>query len=84
MANHRKGTLMQSKNIASRIGRWSAAHRKTAILGWLVFVVALVGLMGNGCRRTRPLSPVDQIAGKAGEAERILDDAGLRRPRRSS
>ncbi|HVQ59670.1 MAG TPA: MMPL family transporter [Solirubrobacterales bacterium] len=65
-------------NIASRIGRWSAAHRKTAILGWLVFVVAVFGLMANGVLKKETLSSVDQIAGNAGEAERILDDAGMR------
>ena len=30
---------MQSRNIAARAGRWSAKHRKTAIFGWLAFVV---------------------------------------------
>jgi RND superfamily putative drug exporter len=66
------------QNIASRIGRWSAAHRKTAILGWLVFVVAIFGLMASGTLKKETLSSVDQIAGNAGEAERMLDDAGLR------
>ena len=28
------------KGIAARIGRWSAQHRKKAILGWLGFVLA--------------------------------------------
>ena len=32
--------LKHSKNTAARMGRWSAAHRKTAIWGWLAFVVA--------------------------------------------
>ena len=27
------------KNLAQRAGMWSARHRKTAIIGWLVFVV---------------------------------------------
>ena len=26
-------------NLAGRMGRWSAQHRKTAIFGWLAFVV---------------------------------------------
>ena len=70
---------MQSKqNIASKLGRWSAAHRKTAILGWLVFVVAIFGLMANGVLKKETLSSVDQIAGNAGEAERILDEAEMR------
>jgi hypothetical protein len=30
---------MKSPNLAARAGRWSAAHRKTAILGWILFVV---------------------------------------------
>ena len=30
---------MPSRNLAGRAGRWSATHRKTAILGWLLFVV---------------------------------------------
>jgi uncharacterized membrane protein YdfJ with MMPL/SSD domain len=66
------------QNVASRLGRWSAAHRKTAILGWLVFVVAIFGLMASGTIEKKTLSSVDQIAGNAGEAERILDDADLR------
>ena len=32
--------LRHSTNIAARMGRWSARHRKTAIFGWLAFVVA--------------------------------------------
>ena len=31
--------MQQSRNIAARAGRWSAQHRKTAILGWISFVV---------------------------------------------
>ena len=34
--------LKQSKNIAARMGRWSASHWKTAIFGWLAFVIACV------------------------------------------
>ena len=30
--------LKQSTNIAARMGRWSARHRKIAIFGWLAFV----------------------------------------------
>src|SRR6188474_1374345 len=32
--------LKHSRNVAARMGRWSASHRKTAIFGWLAFVVA--------------------------------------------
>ena len=77
-----RNTMNAKQNIASKVGKWSAGHRKTAILGWLVFVVLAVGLMGSGSLEKQTLSSVDQIAGKAGEAERILDDAGTAPDRR--
>ncbi len=33
---------MQSQNLAARVGRWSAQHRKAAIFGWVLFVVLAV------------------------------------------
>ena len=33
-------------NLAARAGRWSAQHRRKAILGWLVFVVLAVAVGG--------------------------------------
>ena len=27
------------ENFTSRVGRWSAAHRKVAVFGWLAFVI---------------------------------------------
>jgi hypothetical protein len=33
-------------NIAARAGRWSAQHRKKAIVGWLVFVILAFGIGG--------------------------------------
>ena len=39
-------TTRHSNNIAARAGRWSAEHRKVAILGWIAFVVAAV-LLGQ-------------------------------------
>ncbi len=41
---------MQSQNLASRAARWSAGHRKTAIFGWLAFVIAatlIAGMVGG-------------------------------------
>jgi RND superfamily putative drug exporter len=37
---------MQPRNLAARAGRWSATHRKTAILGWILFVV-LASVIGG-------------------------------------
>ena len=38
-ATTRGGEMQRKENIAGRMGRWSAQHRKTAVLGWVVFVV---------------------------------------------
>ena len=35
-----------NRNIAARMGRWSATHWKTATFGWLAFVVVAFGLGG--------------------------------------
>ena len=34
--------LKHSKSFAARMGRWSANHWKTAVFGWLAFVVLSV------------------------------------------
>jgi RND superfamily putative drug exporter len=36
--------MRQSENFASRAARWSAAHRRSVVLGWLVFVVVAFAL----------------------------------------
>lgn len=64
------------RGLAERAARWSAKHRKTAIFGWLGFVViALVVGMSAG---TKQLTGVDQFTGESHDAEQALDDAGLR------
>ena len=40
--------LKRSNNVAARMGRWSANHWKTAVFGWLAFVVASVVIGGAG------------------------------------
>ena len=39
--------LAKSQNLAARMGRWSASHRKTAIFGWLAFVVVAIAPAGT-------------------------------------
>lgn len=63
-------------NIAARAARWSAAHRKTAIWGWLAFMV-LAFFVGQQIGQNN-LKPADKYVGESGTAERALDDAGLR------
>jgi RND superfamily putative drug exporter len=65
-------------NLAARLGGWSARHRKTAIYGWLLFVVAAV-LIGGLAGQQR-LADGEQGTGDSGRAERILDQAGIKDP----
>ena len=67
---------MDRKNLASRAAHWSATHRKTAIWGWLVFVVVAV-LVGNAVGQNE-IHGADRFTGEAGRAEQTLEDAGLR------
>ena len=66
-----------SRNVAARMGRWSAAHWKTATFGWLAFVVvafALGGMVG-----TTTVDPNAAGPGESGRVDRILD-AGFEQP----
>jgi RND superfamily putative drug exporter len=57
-----------SRNIAARAGRWSAEHRKTAIFGWLAFVlIALVVGMQVGAKDSSHNSGPGE-SGRAGAA----------------
>jgi uncharacterized membrane protein YdfJ with MMPL/SSD domain len=38
---------MTSKNLAATLGRWSASHRKTAIVGWILFVILATVIGGS-------------------------------------
>ena len=64
-------------SIASRIGMWSAAHWKTATVGWLI-LVALAFVAGN-MLGTTTIDPVSAIPGESGRAARIVA-AGFDRP----
>ncbi|WP_405752152.1 MMPL family transporter [Streptomyces sp. NBC_00012] len=66
------------RNLAARIGVWSAHHRKTAILGWLLFVVLATGI--GGASGMVEMSDAENGAGDSARAEQILDDAGLGQP----
>jgi uncharacterized membrane protein YdfJ with MMPL/SSD domain len=66
---------MQSRNPAARAGRWSAKHRKTAILGWLLFVVLATVLGGKVGQ-----NDLDEGARGNGESKRgdmIVEAAGF-------
>jgi uncharacterized membrane protein YdfJ with MMPL/SSD domain len=61
--------------IAARAGRWSARHRKTAIFGWLLFVVLALGLGSQVQQRTPEAA--DSASGESRAALKIVDDAGF-------
>jgi putative drug exporter of the RND superfamily len=59
-----------------RIAGWSARHRKTAVFGWLILVVAV--FMGGQALGSKSLPPYD--AGQSGQAEQTLHRLGLVAP----
>jgi RND superfamily putative drug exporter len=67
--------LKQSNNIAARMGRWSASHWKTAVFGWLAFVVASFAI-GNAVK-TKQIDPNDVNVGQAHKADVMLRQAGF-------
>src|SRR2546427_1765722 len=66
----------RSTNLAGKTSRWSATHRKTAIFGWLGFVVVAV-LVGQMVGQNQ-IFGADQFNGESGRAEHALEAAGLR------
>jgi uncharacterized membrane protein YdfJ with MMPL/SSD domain len=67
--------LKKSNNIAARMGRWSASHWKTAVFGWLAFVVASL-FIGN-LVGTKQIKNSDSNVGQAHTADQILKNAGF-------
>ena len=66
---------MQSRNLAARVGRWSAQHRKAAIIGWVLFVVLAVVVGGKIGQ-----NDLDESAAGSGESKRgdmIVKAAGF-------
>jgi RND superfamily putative drug exporter len=63
------GRRRDRPNMTERVAGWSAAHRKTAVFGWLLLVAALfMGGQALGSRNLPAYSP-----GQAGQAERVLN-----------
>jgi uncharacterized membrane protein YdfJ with MMPL/SSD domain len=67
--------LAQSKNLAARMGRWSASHWKTAVFGWLAFVIAAF-YIGNMVG-TKNVDTNDSNVGEARRGDHILQNAGF-------
>lgn len=65
--------MKTNRNIASRAGRWSARHRKTAIFGWLAFVMVAFAIGGG--LGTKTISPSEAGPGESGRANKVLTDS---------
>ena len=59
-------------NLAGRMGRWSAHHRKTAIFGWLAFVVVAFALgIVSG---TTKIETATSGVGESGRMDKLLHE----------
>jgi uncharacterized membrane protein YdfJ with MMPL/SSD domain len=67
--------LKQSNNLAARMGRWSATHWKTAVFGWLAFVVAALAI--GQAVGTKQIDQHDANVGQSHKADHMLRDAGF-------
>jgi RND superfamily putative drug exporter len=70
-------TVANSRNLAARMGRWSADHWKTATFGWLAFVLVAFAL--GGMTGTKTMDPNAAGPGESGRMDQILD-AGFEQP----
>jgi RND superfamily putative drug exporter len=59
------------KGVAARVGRWSANHWKTAVFGWLAFVVASM-LIGNVVA-PKYLETSETNVGESRRADKLID-----------
>ena len=64
---------MTPRGLPSRAGMWSAQHRKTAIWGWLAFVVIAL-FIGNAVG-TKTLEHNEGSVGESGRADQTIADA---------
>jgi len=62
---------MSPTNLAARMGRWSASHWKTAVAGWIVFVIVAAGI--GATLGTKKLTDAQSAVGSSGHAARVLD-----------
>jgi uncharacterized membrane protein YdfJ with MMPL/SSD domain len=59
------------QNLAARAGRWSAQHRKTAVIGWLLFVVLAMQIGGAVGNKTIP-SDEEGVVGESARSAEIV------------
>ncbi|MGH3415010.1 MAG: MMPL family transporter [Actinocrinis sp.] len=70
--------MTTKRNMAAALGGWSARHRKSAVFGWLLFVV-LATVIG-GAAGQKNLTSAQEGTGDSARALQILQDAGVKQP----
>ena len=75
-AKHRSGGSPPA-GLAARVGRWSAEHRKKAILGWIALLLIALAVGSIGAKK---LSVAGESTGDSARAERLLDEGGFKQP----
>jgi putative drug exporter of the RND superfamily len=70
--------MTRSRNMAARIGDWSSRHRKSAIFGWVLFVL-VAGFLGTVAGQVN-LASSQEGAGDSMRAAVILANAGHAQP----
>ena len=65
------------RNLAARMGAWSAMHRRIAVLGWIAFVVAAT--VAGGAIGQQKLEAYETYNGDSRVAEEAIDRAGFQK-----
>jgi uncharacterized membrane protein YdfJ with MMPL/SSD domain len=69
--------LEHSNHLAARMGRWSASHWKTAVFGWLAFVIAAF-YVGGMVAGMKTIKTQDSNVGQAHRADDILKNSAFK------
>ena len=70
--------MTRRRNLAASLGGWSTRHRKTAIISWLLLVVASAFI--GGALGQVGLSDAQEGTGDSARATQILENAGITQP----
>ncbi len=65
--------MQPSTNLAARAGRWSAKHRKTAVFGWLAFVI--IAFVLGGAIGQKSIADEDYGNGSSRVADQAIANA---------
>src|SRR5690349_16232089 len=65
-----------ARHLAARMGRWSASHRKTAVFGWLAFVISAI-VIGTAIGAKTIDQSSNNSAGPSLQADQILKHGGF-------